>query len=333
MEIKIKGLEIAALASVVPKTTLDMNSMVGNFEAAEIQRIIAATGVQAVRRTTIEQTAADLCFHAAERLFSELSHTRDSIDGLVFVSSTPDYICNATGPILQDRLGLKKSIASFDINYGCSGYVYGLLQAAMMVSTGVSKKVLLLVGETPSKIVDVKDRATQFLFGDAGSATIVSQGQGEWSFHVGTDGSGYQHIFVDGLGFRNAGGNKNLQMHGAEVMSFVTQVAPDGLESLCREAGIVTADVERWYFHQANKMIVDYLQKKLKIEPAKVARVLSQFGNTGGASIPLTISDFQGRGLGKAQEKSVLAGFGVGLSWAFVSLELKQDNILEWSEV
>jgi 3-oxoacyl-[acyl-carrier-protein] synthase-3 len=327
---------IRGVGSAVPAGSVTIDDDARRFGETATQRLVKNTGV--VRRHVVVegQTTSDLCEAAASQLLDALEWERESIDALIFVSQTPDYLLPATACTLQDRLGLPTTCASFDVNLGCSGYVYGLWMASHFVSAKSARRALLLVGDTISRISSPDDRAVGPLFGDAGTATAIEAGDDDspWFFELGSDGSGRDHLIVPAGGFRTprsaatakkTEGNgvrsaEQLAMNGAEVFAFTLQRVPGLLKSVTDAAGWSREDVDAYVLHQASKFIVDQLARRLGVEHEKVVLALSDYGNTSSASIPLALTTHRAASLRAGPCRLVMAGFGVGLSWAAVAL-------------
>jgi 3-oxoacyl-[acyl-carrier-protein] synthase-3 len=281
-------------------------------------------------------------------LFNGLGISPSSIDGIVFVSQTPDYILPATSAALQHRLGIPIESVAFDINYGCSGYIYGLFQAALLVSTGACENVLVCAGDVTTQLINHQDRSVRMLFGDAGSASLVSKGENSMAFNIKTDGAGGRHLIIPAGGMRyprderskicstrengNIRSDDDLFMDGMEIMSFALKEVPGIIDELLDHNKWSKDDVGTFGFHQANRFMLNYLRKKMKLPEGKVPVVVEGIGNSGPASIPVMLTDESVRSrdvslLGKV----VLCGFGVGLSWGAVGLDLTDTILIEHS--
>lgn len=336
---QMSGVRIAGISSAVPQTVHSLDEYAPVFGADEVAKISDSTGVVRRHIAPDHVCASDLCFAAAQRLMSDLMWTPDSIDALVFVSQTPDYRLPPTSCVLQSRLGIPQTCAAFDINLGCSGYVYGLWVASGLVAAGGAKRVLLLVGDTINRVVSGEDRATALLFGDAGTATAVERNVDAPSmwFVLGTDGSGAGNLIIPAGGFRkpatestaarsqcedgNVRSDNDLFMDGAEVFAFTLRVVPGLVRETLQLAGWALDDVDYCVMHQANRFIIDYLAKRMKLPSAKVVRSIAGFGNTSSASIPLTITHSLAPELRQSDKRLLLVGFGVGYSWGALAIQ------------
>lgn len=344
--LKFNNIHIAGVSATVPKQKIN-NRDAQFFESEDdYQRFLETTGI-ATRYVVGDSglCTSDLCLDSAQRLISELGWSADSIDCLIFVTQTPDYILPATACVLQDRLGLKKQCYALDISLGCSGWVYGLSVVAALMESGVFKRALLLSGDTTSVTKSPQDRSTFPLFGDAGTATALEfiENSGLMAFDFGTDGSGYESIMIKDGGFRNPTQTHSLVveekedgkirndlqsiLNGAEVFTFGISQAPKSVKQLLANLEISPENIDMFIFHQANMMMNERIRKKLSLLESQVPYSLQEFGNTSSASIPLTIC--KEKGYGVASNSCIACGFGVGLSWGSVYFSLKESVILE----
>ncbi|AZC27862.1 3-oxoacyl-ACP synthase III family protein [Pseudomonas sessilinigenes] len=325
----IRNVRVEGIACSVPQNVSEVSDLATKFGEETIQKIMTSTGV--VRRHVVDQEcSSDLCVAAAERLIADLDIDRTSIDTLIFVSQTHDHTLPATACILQDRLQLSTKVAAFDVALGCSGYVYGLWLASSLISGGGSRRVLLLVGDTISKIVSEDDRSVAALFGDAGSATLLKYDEDAQpiSFVLGTDGKGASNLIVPAGGFRDRTGKTSevnepevrgpfdLYMNGAEIFAFtLARVAPL-VKALHESRADNGAAVDHYVFHQANKFMLEHLVKRMKLPREKVLLDVENVGNTSCTSIPLAVSLAELQKDNRVTGLMMLAGFGVGYSWA-----------------
>ncbi len=306
------------------------------FELSEIRKITAMAGIKSRRMADPDTCTSDLCCAAADRLLECLAWGPASIDGLVLVTQTPDYVMPSSSCLLQHRLKIPETCACFDVGLGCSAYVYGLWIANSLLAAKACHRILLLTGETPSKFVNPRDRTTALLFGDAGSATaleLTNDPDMDAHYIMMTDGKGAGDLIVRGGMFRNRFPEDQSQcslfMDGAHIFDFTRNRVPPLINDLMSMAGKGAQDYRYIVFHQANEYLIKFLAGKAGISLDRVPMSISQFGNTGAASVPLTLAL-----AGPPQEASgsyhiMLLGFGVGLSWGGVSMRVPEDLILE----
>jgi len=345
MHVAVEGAVVRAIASTVPQNVLQVDSLVNQF--GDLKRIIAGSGIRELRIADPEITTADLCAHAARRLFDSVPLDPHSVDGLLFVSQTPDYRLPATSAVLQHKLGLPRDLVTFDVNHGCVGHVYGLFQAATLIASGACRRVLVLAGDTISKLVSPRDRTIRVLMGDAGSATLVEKGEGTLTFDLRTDGERFECLIVPAGGARrphaaetavateHPDGNwrspDHLFMDGLKITEFaLSEVIPLIQESLDANS-LRIADLDQVIFHQASRFIVSSMTNRLGLPEDKAPLLVERFGNTSSASIPMTLCQKFGT-LEPQQRNSelrntMLVGFGVGLCWGTALADLSRTRI------
>ena len=346
--ITYKNVGIKAVAACVPSEIVYNKDLGYLIPEEEIEKTINSIGIKE-RRVSDENTcASDLCFKAAQKLMQDNNVDPNSIDFLLFLSQTPDYKMPATAPILQNRLGLPTTAASMDLNLACSGFVYGLSAAFAYASLQGVNRVLLLVGETFTKLTSRYDKVNWPLFGDAGTAILVEKGDYcDSFFELMSDGAGVKSLIIPAGECRNPATAENLQvtereegnrrsdhqiyMDGMDVFNFTLRVVPKAIKDMLSALSIQSDDIDYFFFHQANKFMIDFIVKKLKIAPEKVPFCIERFGNTSSASIPLTLVS-QLAGKIREKEKVIFCGFGAGLSWATAYTELKNCKISPLTE-
>jgi 3-oxoacyl-[acyl-carrier-protein] synthase-3 len=346
----VADVKIAAIACAVPQRRVSYRDDAIEFGEAEMEKIASTTGIRERRVACRGVTTSDLCIAAAEKLFETGRWQKESIEAVIVVTQSPDYFLPATACTVQSRLGLPTECAAFDVNLGCSGYTYALWFAGHLISGGAASKVLLLVGDVANK-VHPKDRSARPLFGDAGSATIVeaSPGAPRTFFRVGTDGAGQNHLIVPaGVGrlphnprtaleMEGEDGNirslDNLHMNGAEVFIFTLSKLPSLLKATMADAGWTIDDVDAVVLHQANSFMLKHVAKSAKIPLEKIPLSLDSFGNTSSASIPITIVSRMRELLAGEPRRLLLAGWGVGWSWAAAAIQLHDTYVADLVEV
>jgi 3-oxoacyl-[acyl-carrier-protein] synthase-3 len=297
----------------------------------DIEAIERATGIACRSLAKVGECASDLAVEAAEKLFAKGMVRREEIDALILCTQSPDYLLPTTACGVQERLKLSTTTAAFDINLGCSGYVYGLAIASAMLKSGLSKKLLLLNADTYSKFVSKTDRTCRPIFGDGAAATLVETTDCDDAigpFDLGTDGRGGDKLIMRRSGMRNAlraddGGGVTvgdperfaLKMDGAGVMMFTMRAVPKSVEALLNKARLTKEDVDLYFFHQASRSVLDNIVRHLDLPDEKVFRGFGQIGNMVSASIPIALKQAVDQGRLLVGQRIVLAGFGVGYSW------------------
>ena len=344
-KIKYKNIGISAVSACVPKNISSNFDLKNLIPSEELEKTVNSIGIKEKRFADNDVCASDLCIKAAEKLFYDNQIDKDSIDLLLFVSQTPDYKIPGTAPILQDRLNLSKDTACLDLSIGCSGYVYGLSTAFSYASSEGIDRVLLLVGDTFSKIVNPLDKVNAPLYGDAGTATLIEKGTfPESFFNLFADGSGFNNIFIPSGQCRIPTNSENIiakldkdknlrsknevYMDGMGVFNFSLKSVPDSINKILSFSNKNLNEIDIILLHQANRFMTDFLIKRLKYKNGLVPYCLHKYGNTSSPSIPLTISselfDYNIK-----NKKIIMCGFGAGLSWGSFYTEFVDCNISE----
>lgn len=330
----LRNVRYAGMASCVPKRVLCNLTECPPAQRAERERLVRNIGIEQRRMAPEWQCFSDLALEAAQVLLERLAWRREDIDALIVVTQSADFIAPATAIILQDRLGLPTTSVAFDVNLGCSAYPFGLHLLGSMISAGGLKKGLLLVGDCSASLDNP-------LFSDAATATALEFDAEAPAMHfdLNSDGSGYQAIMIPAGGRRQplriehllgtpaVSGEafeppNNFVLDGPAVLSFSTRQVPPAVERTLAYAGIGKEQVDAFVFHQANRMINDTLRRKLALRPEQVPSTLREFGNTSGASVPMTITVCLRERLQAAPARLLLCGFGIGLSWGCCVVEV-----------
>jgi 3-oxoacyl-[acyl-carrier-protein] synthase-3 len=334
----IENCRIAGVASCVPAQVVDNLDVATDFPAAEVRKIVQMAGIRKRHISDSTICSSDLCLAAARDLLEKISWSADSIDALIFVTQSPDYFLPSTACLVHRDLGLSSHCASFDVGLGCSGYPYGLWLGSMMLNFG-HKRVLVLHGETPSLFTHPEDRGTHLLFGDAGSATALEYQAGTtpWYFNLQTDGKGFGDLIIPAGGFRQPKSEQArdyyLSMNGASLFNFTIERVPPLIEDSLRTAELKVSDVDFYIFHQSNQFMMKHLAKKCELPSDNVPIILEEFGNTGGVSVALTVTQALPQTDREKSLQLMLLGYGVGLSWASALVHLDQTACLSHSEI
>jgi len=321
---------INGISYFLPKNILSNENINKEFPEWETEKISKKTGIKNRHLSARDEFASDMALKAANKLFDNYNIDKNSIDFLIYCTQSPDYFLPSTSCIIQNKLNLKTSIGAFDFNLGCSGYVYGLSIAKAYIKSGMANKILLLTSNTYSKYIHPQDKSNKTIFGDAASATLISNKKGIWSigdFEFGTDGNGAENLIVKNGGIRNKENkgkdlhddNKlfirnddNLYMNGGEIFNFTSKAVPELIDVLLKKNKLTSDDIDAYVPHQANRFMLEYIRRKIKIQPEKFIYYLENVGNTVSNTIPITLKE-------KCEQadykKLLLAGFGVGYSW------------------
>lgn len=335
--LSFNGIRISGISAAVPLQK-EYSADYQWIPVKEREALIKNIGVESRRVAPRGMTTSDLCVSAAEKLMNDLNWNRQEIGLLIFVSQSRDYLVPTTACIVQHRLGLPQSCIAFDIGLGCSGYVYGLSVMAGMMQSGTLKKGILMVGDISTLTTNYRDKSTYPLFGDAGTVTAVEfdPSAEPMNFNLQTDGAGYRALMIQDGGARNVMSRKSfdvkkispgiyrsrlhLELDGIEVFNFTLREVVPNVKALLKEKELTLNEIDYVVFHQANRLINETLRKMLKLDAPKVPYSIREYGNTSGASVPLTMVVALKEELRNHRNRLLLSAFGVGLSWASVIL-------------
>ena len=339
--LKFKDVGMSAIAACVPPQVYYNKDLNQIMPQEDVDKLIKSIGIEQKRFAEPDVTSSDLCYKAAKKLIEDNQIDPESIDMLLFLSLTHDYIAPPTSSVLQHRLGLPQTCAAIDLSQACSGFIYAFSIACSIASNPAINKVLVCVGETMSKIMNPRDKVNFPLYGDAGIACIVEKGDyGEATFLLSSDGEGEHSVIVPARGFRNPltaesfvekeyeDGNfrreTDITMDGIDTFNHAIKVIPKEVKELMRITNITNDDVDYLVAHQANKLMIDFILKRLKFDMNKVPFCISKFGNTSCCSVPLTIvSELEG----KMEGKKRLLMTSIGAGWTYASAYLNTNNL------
>lgn len=330
----INKVKMVGLAACVPPTIEENLSLPIFADKSEAEKVIASTGIERKRVVKPGTTASDLSFQAIQSLLDKMEWEANSIDALIYVCTSRDYIAPITSAILQDRLGFRNDCYCLDLPLGCSGWVYGMSNLSSILSHGQLKRGLLVCAETNSLNRSPKDKTVKPLFGDAATVTALEYDESfekPIQFNFGVDGSGYKAVWTEFGGTRNPITLESIEekevepgiirkgtdmvVNGMDVFSFAIKVPPRSLLEFVEHFEIDTDKVDYLFLHQANKFIDDRIRKKLKMPEEKVPFCLQDYGNTNSASIPLAMVVCKAKELQNGSFDCLGCGFGVGLAW------------------
>ena len=337
--LKVENVAIRGISACVPPS-VEENKDIPFYAPGEAEKIIASTGIERRHIAGPDICVSDLCYSAAERLIEALGWEKDSIDLLALCTQNPDYRNQPTSFLVHERLGLKESVMCLDFFHGCPGWVMSLSSVSSMLSTGGIKRALLLVGDTVSKDQNQASHESRPLFGDCCTATALEfeKGAPAMFFNNGTMSDGGKALILTQGGYRHPYTHETLDielarragtlsegqaddMDGMDVFSFAITKVPKAMKKLCAEYEINLEEVDHLVLHQANKLIIDAIAKRMKMPNEKVPLGLREYGNTTSASIPLTIVSACSEEYRNGHQKSLVCGFGTGLSWGSAYFE------------
>lgn len=337
---EIKNVALRGVTGTVPNHPVKSADM-PCFTQEEADLFDASVGIRNRYIASDDVCSSDLCQDAAERLIAGLGWTKESIDVLLFVSVTGDYKTPPTSAILQDRLGLPSSTFVLDVPMGCCGCIYGINIAGNLLSAGTAKRALVLAGDTAMRMGSMKDKSRVPLFGDCGTALALEYDPkaSDIVIDFNTLGAGYQALMTPHGGYRHPidpktsfeyedFGNgivrapKDALINGMDVFSFAITKPPISIKRMLEEQGLdKDVDVDYFLIHQANKLIVDRIVKKLKLPLDKVPYNLQKFGNLGGASLLMLMTSELADELPSRPLTLVCSSFGLGLTWGTMVLK------------
>jgi 3-oxoacyl-[acyl-carrier-protein] synthase-3 len=330
---------ISAIAYYLPTGILNNDDLAVRYGDWTPDKIADKTGIAERHIAREDECASDLAVKACQKLFYDNNCRGEDIDYLLFCTQSPDYFLPTTACIIQEKIGLPTTCGALDFNLGCSGFIYGLGLAKGLVETGQAKNVLLVTAETYSKFLHKNDKSVCTIFGDGSAATLIkavhigdeTSDEPIGSFIYGTDGRGAKNLIVPVGGMRqrnpildetqmdtfgNERTSSNLYMNGGEVFNFTLQAVPLTVSRLLEKMRLRMNDIDLIVFHQANKYMLEHLQRKINIPKDKFVISLEHVGNTVSSTIPIALSDAAASGRLSDGQRVMIVGFGVGYSWA-----------------
>jgi len=318
----VRGARISALGVHVPERVLT-NDEISQFLDTSDEWIFTRTGIRERRIARADQAASDLGEVAARRCLESAGLVPAELDLVIVTTISPDHIMPATASIVADKIGATKA-GAFDVQAGCTGFVYGLAIATAFVSANIYQNVLVIGAEVLSKMVDWEDRSSCVLFGDGAGAVLVqpTDNGSIFSFDLGNDGSGAPFLNVPAGGSREPASHETVRQHGhamhmtgSEVFKFATRSVVGSCEKVLGDAELTVEDVDLFVPHQANVRIIETAARRLGFTEAQVFVNLDRYGNTSCASIPICLHEASQSGRLKKGDMLLMAGFGAGLTW------------------
>jgi 3-oxoacyl-[acyl-carrier-protein] synthase-3 len=315
------GTKIKQIEYYLPEGILTNEELEKAYPEWSATKLEKKVGIKQRHIAGPNETSLDLATKAAIKVLEK--EDKDLIDFVLFCTQSPDYLLPTSACLLQSRLGLKTSIGALDFNLGCSGYVYGLALAKGLINAKLCKNVLLVTGETYSKFIAEDDISNRSIFGDAGTATIVAYSEEDMlgEFIFGTDGNGAENLIVNGISARNFYALKEVDrptlfMNGPEIFNFTIETIPPLVQKVINKNKLQLSEIDYFILHQANKYILEFLISEIGLDKSKCHIDMLDYGNTVSNTIPIALKDAFDRRIIQKGDKVLLAGFGVGYSWA-----------------
>lgn len=327
--------KIAAIAASVPETIIDIAAKLDDpkEDPKFIKQFMKNTGIRAKHKSDYDQTAADFSFSAAKQIMEAGYYKPEEIGVLINITQTPDYRTPSTAMTLQKRLGLSKDCLVFDINLGCSGFVYGVSLAASILKTSTATKGLVTVGDTLArgrKHVKLKRSSnTGLLFGDASAAMLIEKNADHgFCSALMSDGYGHKALSIPYNAWKHPEGPESIPGDDIAVFNFTISEVPAILNEYMERTGTKVEDYDDLVLHQANMMILKNVAKRVGMPMDKVPVCLDRYGNTSGCSVPLAIVDKYGKMDEDRYVNLLTSSFGVGLSWGVVGFKINIKDVL-----
>ena len=313
------GTKILAIEYYLPNKKENNKDLKKFNPKLDINRIKEKTGINNRFIAGEKESVIDISIKCSNKIFKKFS--KKKVDFLILVTQTSPYRIPTTACILQDKLGLKKKLIAFDINLGCSGFIYALRMGTSLIETKQANSGLIICADTYTKYISKNNTACRPIFSDAGAAILLSKSSINTigPFELGTDGSG-----ADALELPM--NTNEIVMNGAKVLTFAMNVVPDNVNLLLKKIKINKNKIDKFIFHQASKYILDNINRILSIKKEKTFENYSKVGNTISASIPIALKDANSKNELKKNNLVIIAGYGVGLSWG--SALIKWNKIL-----
>lgn len=317
-----RGVRLTGIGVQVPPHVLT-NADISQFLDTSDEWISSRTGIRERRIAAAGESPSDLGSIAALRALDMAQSSARDIDLVISSSLIPDMVFPATAAVIAERIGAHKA-GAFDVQAGCTGFVYALAAAAGFIGSGMYRRALVIGAETVSKGLDWEDRRTCVLFGDGAGAVVVERGDGDglWTFDLGNDGAGVDKLNMPAGGARMPATHDSvtrrqhyLKMDGPEVFRFATRTVAQSCRRVLETADLSVTDVDLFVPHQANLRIIASAVRRLGIAEDRVFTNLEHYGNTSCASIPLCLYEAMEQGRLATGHRLLLAGFGAGLSW------------------
>ena len=313
---------IAGTGRYLPEKVLSNAELAQRVDTSD-EWIRTRTGIRQRHIAAPHEATSDLALHASRAALAAAGIAPADVDVIIVATTTPDMVFPSTACILQAKLGARGG-AAFDVQAVCSGFVYGLALADLLVGSGKAKNALVVGAEIYSRILDWTDRGTCVLFGDGAGAVVVvpSAAAGILTSHLHADGHYAEILCVPGsVRHGETFGTPFVHMDGGAVFKFAVKVLAESADEALHATGKVAADIDWVIPHQANIRIMDATMKKLHLPHERLIVTVDLHGNTSAASIPLALDIAVRDGRIKPGQHVMLLGVGGGFTWGSVFLK------------
>lgn len=304
-----------------------------------LDRVTKKSGVSERHIARENETAYDLSLKACEKALKD--YDKSKIQGIIYCTQSPDYIMPSNAFLLHKDLKLGDSVFAFDFNHACTGYIYSLVIANSFIKSSMADSILLVNADTYSKYINKKDRSTRVLFGDAAAVTLIESdkdAKGIIDYELASSGKNYDKFWIPSGGLRspkthetsnetkdhlgNIRSVENISMDGLGVWSFINSVVPNQINNILDRNNISINKIDQIIFHQASLLTLESIIQSMKLDREKVFINIENVGNTVSSSIPIALKDAYDQGKVSSGSRIILSGFGVGLSYGTILMEL-----------
>ena len=313
-------LKIDKIEYYLPKNIEDVSHLKFDNPEWKVEAIEDKIGINKRHIADVEETTTNMAYYAAKKIINS-DLIRKETGFLIFITQSSEFPLPTSACVLQEKLSLSKSSMCFDINLGCSGYIYGLSIAGSLIESGFANSGLIICSEKYSQYISKNNQTCRPIFSDGAAATYVKKDINDFvgPFEMGTDGSGYNNLIVprvEDFLVKNKNLTKDeLYMSGADVFTFTMSMVPKSVNNLLNKSNKKIKDIDLFIFHQASKVVLEKLRKTLNIPADKIFNNYNEIGNTVSASIPIALKEAENRGKLIKDYDVMLVGFGVGYSW------------------
>lgn len=339
------GAYIHAIAVFLPEAVQNAHDLERDFPEWGAEKIALKTGITSRHIASKNEYSSDLAIAASKKLFMDYDVDPSDIDIVICISQTPDYVFPGISFQVHAELGLRKTAGTLDINLGCSGYVYGLSLARSFIESGQCKNVLLVTSDTYSKLLNPEDKSVRAIFGDGATASLISNSENSCisAASMGSDGGKMGRLIVANRGLRPVSdvnpaadpeargfspSESDLFMDGPGIFSFTLEIIENLIQDTLLVSGLSTEQIDLFVLHQANAFMLTHIMSKLDLTSDQCPVVMRDWGNTVSGTIPMALKALADEGRIEPGQKVLLAGFGVGLSWAGLVLSITPESKL-----